>query len=103
MNEAGGRYTMLALWCVEFLPTEKELARGDSVFEMGGRTLPFSWHRVLDQKTNDQNSTLHKATMVNRPPASFINERPPCAATYLIGGLSGLVWWRRGGHGRLGG
>ena len=76
---------------------------------MGGRTLPFSWHRVLDQKTNDQNSTLHKATMVNRHrPHSSMNgrhsERPlRRAATYLVGRLSGLVWCRRGSRGRLGG
>jgi hypothetical protein len=53
-------------------------------------------------ETNDQNSTHHKAIMVNRPPHLSMNgrhsERPLCrAAIHLI---SGLVLWGRGGCGR---
>jgi len=48
---------------------------------MGGRALPFSGHRVLDQKTTVK-TPPNKATMVNRPPLPFIMngrhpERPP--------------------------
>ena len=41
--------------------------------EMGGRALPFSWPRVLDQKSNGQNSTHHKATM-GEPSTGLIHQ-----------------------------
>jgi len=52
-------------------------------------------------------STRQPWWTVHRPHSSMNgrhSEQPlRCAATYLVGGLSGLVWWRRGGRGRLGG
>ena len=39
-----------------------------------------SGHRVLDQKNNGQKSHKTRQPWVNRPPASFINERPPFRA-----------------------
>jgi hypothetical protein len=75
---------------------------------MGGRTLLVLEGEFWSRKTMVK---LHKATMVNRPPPSFIygygrphSERPPRRdAIHIISGLSGLVWWWRGGRGRLGG
>ena len=47
---------------------------------MGGRTLPFSGRRVLDQKIGRGFTHKTTAIMVNRPPPSFINGRPPFRA-----------------------
>jgi len=47
---------------------------------MGGRTLLVSGRRVLDQKSNGQNSRQDKATWANHPPASFIYGRLPFRA-----------------------
>jgi len=75
---------------------------------MGGRTLLVSGRRVLDQKSNGQNSPQDKATM-GKPTTRLIHlwtaaiQSGHHDAIYLVGGLGGLVWWRRGGRGRLGG
>ena len=47
-------------------------------YELGEKI--FLEERARFRETNDQNSTHHKATMVNRPPPTFIHERLPFRA-----------------------
>ena len=47
-------------------------------YELGEKI--FLAGRARFRETNDQNSTHHKATMVNRPPPTFIHERLPFRA-----------------------
>jgi len=80
-----------------------------AILDNGREGTSVFWASSFGPENNGQNST--KQGNNGEPSSSPIHhERPPSraaaatpGATYLVGRLSGLVWWRRRGRGRLGG